>query len=608
MGAELPAELAEIATLTGVTWPEADEDALREQARAWRTAEDRLSALAGEAEVAARVALDGLSGSVAEAARLLWNGFADPAEGRLAAAARGAGQAAERLEHAAEQVGTAKVEIVRRLVEAAKDRDATRCLAEAGQPAALLGLDAAARATATNLGALGHGLANAVSSAAVTPVAELSPVVDAHPHVERGEHELFAAVTGMPVTVLDAALAEVRDERLVVTPADVPPESEVDLDTGPITLGLDGEPPTVPTGHSLGLPDQHPSASLRSVPPGSTVGAAVPRQERTPGGQAVPVAAGKYRSAGGSNAVLPSSGAPSVPMARGALTAPADTGAARSDSAPPFSAGSAATGPLSTSPPSPHRPATEPPPSSPGCPPIGSPRQDPESIAALFRVYMFPIGHLPVPTDHPSRQLPAPEPENDYAAGLRFPPHDHPRSDVIDPGRLLTRLRQRRGEPRPAPEPASAPEALTEGHDPLGALSQREWDRRFLAHSGGSAPEYAWPPGERYPEGGCAPGVPVLLGKGTMLDRFGTPYGRVFAPHGTAFAARALPPSHLDAGYHCYRVVREVPMWHTRSAPWFGQPGGGNRYRALYSAAELVALGYLVGVPPESPSAEEAAT
>jgi hypothetical protein len=34
-------------------------------------------------------------------------------------------------------------------------------------------------------------------------------------------------------------------------------------------------------------------------------------------------------------------------------------------------------------------------------------------------------------------------------------------------------------------------------------------------------------------------------------------------------------------------------MWWALSAAWFGQPGGGVRYRAVYPAADLVALGFL---------------
>lgn len=221
-------------------------------------------------------------------------------------------------------------------------------------------------------------------------------------------------------------------------------------------------------------------------------------------------------------------------------------------------------------------------------------------MVALFRVHMFPIGHLPVASAKPARQLAPPAAELDYAAGLRFPPHDHPDSDLIDTAEALARAEA--GGPPVPPEhgllmdhPTVA--ALAETHDPLGALDERTWDKRFLlptARERGSALEYAWPPAELYPEGCCAEGEAIVLEPDALLDRFGTPEGRVFAPDGTAFAGRSLPPEQLDAGYHRYRVRRPLPVWQAQSAGWFAQPGGGTRYRAGYSAADLVALGYLV--------------
>jgi hypothetical protein len=43
-------------------------------------------------------------------------------------------------------------------------------------------------------------------------------------------------------------------------------------------------------------------------------------------------------------------------------------------------------------------------------------------------------------------------------------------------------------------------------------------------------------------------------------------------------------------------VLRALPVWRATSAPWFGQPGGGVRYRAGYPAADLVAMGYLAEI------------
>jgi hypothetical protein len=206
---------------------------------------------------------------------------------------------------------------------------------------------------------------------------------------------------------------------------------------------------------------------------------------------------------------------------------------------------------------------------------------------ALFLVYLFPIGQLPTATSRPSRQLPPPPPDTDFAAGLRFPPHDHPDSHLIDDSHAPAGTTVHPG--RMAAE-------LAEGHDPLGGEHERDWDRRFLVRPAteDAKAEYAWPPGELFPEGGCADGEPIVLAEGTVIDRFGTPEGRVFSADGTPFARRSLPPDHLVAGYHRYRVTVDLPVWRTLSAPWFGQPGGGERYRAVYPAADLIALGYLM--------------
>jgi hypothetical protein len=228
----------------------------------------------------------------------------------------------------------------------------------------------------------------------------------------------------------------------------------------------------------------------------------------------------------------------------------------------------------------------------------GTMRIERESVAALFLVHMFPIGHLPVAADRPAAQLPAPDEDVDYAAGQRFEPGDHPESSLVDAGDALTNILAglRRS---PGPAPSAVPEALRAGHDPLGGVELRDWNRRFLGGVRGSVPEYAWPPGQLHPEGGREAGKPILLTEGELLDRVGGDGGRVFAPAGTSFASRSLPPELLLGEYHEYRVLRPLPVWRTVSAPWFGQPGDGVRYRATHPAGELVTLGYLAEITLE---------
>ncbi|HJQ45758.1 MAG TPA: TNT domain-containing protein [Amycolatopsis sp.] len=685
MGIELPKELADVAAATGLSWPQADEDKLREQANAWRDAQTKLTNLASEADHTAAGAVGAMSGDAAEAAGKLWSGYVHPDHGKLTQAATGAGAAADRLEHAADQVGAAKVEMVRQLVSAAKNRDAARTAASSGHPTALLGLDTVLRGTATNLSALTHGLADAVGPGG-GPVAA-TPLVDPHPgaHTPHGQAGLLSTVTGLPGYVLstgDAVVSPVVDrvvdnsvdkvvapvtghaasvthhvtstvadvagttgpvahvaESTLDTPRQLPrqhlPPPQVpqpvpaapapDAGTGPIRIPHPAPAPAAGQYGGLldhggfddvatppsGLPaPQHAQrgvpggtiasgfADAASAPPppgaGFVPGAAPanPQPGYSPGYAAPPPVTGGPPVPGGSVAPPPHAGAvpggavtPGTPVAgRGPSFAPRPQVATGFRYTPQIEPQ-----PYAAPRPEPARPEPPRP-----VPPVGVPRRERESIVALFLVHMFPIGHLPVPAERPARQLPVPPQEVDYAPGLRFPPHDHPDSALIDSSDALEKVRA--GLSRLPTLPTSPPPALTEGYDPLGGLHERDWDRRFLVGLRDSVPEYAWPPGEVYPEGGSAEGQPELLPEGTTLDRFGDITGRVFAPEGTPFAHRSLPASALDAGYRRYRVLREVPMWRAVSAGWFGQPGSGVRYRAIYSADELVSMGYLADV------------
>ncbi|NBH03610.1 TNT domain-containing protein, partial [Amycolatopsis sp. SID8362] len=219
-------------------------------------------------------------------------------------------------------------------------------------------------------------------------------------------------------------------------------------------------------------------------------------------------------------------------------------------------------------------------------PPLGSPRTERESVVALFLVHMFPIGHLPVAMDRPARQLPLPDNPDGFG------PNDHPDARLIFDDQALTNVTAgfRRSPTAPS---RPVPRHLTEGYVPYAHATQAVWIRRFVVGHSELGPEYAWPPGEDYPEGGVDHGEPVMVPMNTVLDRFGPAYGRVFFADGTPFAERSLPPGMLDAEYRRYVVVRAVPMWRAETANWFGQVGGGTRYRALLAADELVTLGYL---------------
>lgn len=801
MGIELPPELAAVATAAGVTWPQADEDAMREAAQAWRDAGTQMSTLTGDADTVARTTLSAVDGETGTAAANHWTKFVAPDTGYLTATARACTGAADRLDHAAEQVGAAKVEIVRNLVALAKNSDAANQAAAAGNPSALLGLDTAVRGTAVNVAAIKDTLISAVQPASGQDVAAVRDVVNANPGVHgspllgglletatgtatglthtlggvaqtatggladgaaaglsqtvsgvtdtvggvtRGvsetvtgtvsgvTHGVAETATGATHGLMQAADGTARD--VVGTAGEVAQADfyggDANAGTGPIRLPLDAiaDAPTPPTGFpavandaiqagSVAAPTpstEFPAAANETVQAASAAVLDAPAQ--APAAQAQPGApTGNAPGMGGQPGGVPATGAPLTggpagaalgggPVGGGAVAGggPAQAGgrqqqpgpgrestavpvtdqrgrqggglgpparqeesARAAEDSPGFGAafgyvpgggqygsgqsagtqvgrpaadgspgaqsanrgqaggqatahphgqpggqpgspqhgGGLGSGQAAAQPPTGHgvnpnqqqpgsRPAgyvaaalDQPAPDQPA--PDHSDHREPpaqDGSLALFLVHMFPIGHLPKATSRPARQLPAPPAELDYAAGLRFEADDHPESGLID---LTTR--------RPAAEPsegAQAPADLTEGYDPLAGEHERDWDRRFLVRDTHPV-EYAWPPGELYPEGGSAEGEPEVLAPDTEIDRFGTPEGRVFSLAATRFGARSLPPAHLESGYRRYRVLRPIPVWRSISAPWFGQPGGGERYRATQSAADLLALGYL---------------
>ncbi|HEY0641505.1 MAG TPA: hypothetical protein VGD67_28075, partial [Pseudonocardiaceae bacterium] len=140
MGMQLPAELADVAEAAGVRWPQADETAMAGSAAAWRRAGTELTTLAGDADADARGVFAAFEGPAADAARRHWNGYVRE-DGRLPTAVRQCTEAADRLDHAAEQVAAAKTEIIRQLVALKQSQDAagTAQAAGLGDPMAALG-------------------------------------------------------------------------------------------------------------------------------------------------------------------------------------------------------------------------------------------------------------------------------------------------------------------------------------------------------------------------------------------------------------------------------------------------------------------------------------
>jgi len=733
MGITLPADLAEIAGQVGVQWPQADETAMHTAAQAWRTAAGKLTTLARDADKTASDALGAMSGQAADAADQFWGKFVNGENAKFTQAVQGCLAAADRLDQAAQKIGAAKVQIVRKLTAVSQQSGAANAtpgnLSKAGLGTLLSG------AGADINGILGDltGAVNPSTLTTPTVTADAPAAFDGNHQVGGPNGGLLGLSTGLPDTdnlmsgpspqfELDPATGQYVDKMTgqVVDPKTGLPVLPGSRDNNPGSLGddsptgqfpVDGTHPAgaapgadAPTGpvpqhviNAAAPPDHGPQGGYGGgggggyspppvysdptptgpvhvpphVPQSTTVQSAAPVYTPPPAPEApvyqppssgggggnywtppavdnpAPIGSGPVGSAPGMpgprGPVPPAFGQPGLPGAPGQpgviqpgapVGGPGAGGPGAGGVGPGGAVGGGAVaggaglagqpgaGQLGAGQPGVGQPgAGQPFAQQPGGgaqgagaaaivnttrrpspgdvagvfvdhqrPDIKPVVKRPTTAPGLFLVYMFPIGHMPTPSSRPARQLPPPPAEVDYAAGLRFPPHDHPESGLIQ------RLEAADAD---VPSPRTGEESgVAEGYDPLGGENERDWDRRFLvrARTEDRRAEYAWPPGELFPEGGCDAGEAVVLEPGAVIDRFGTPEGRVFGADGTPYPQRSLPPEHLDAGYRRYKVLAPLPMWQTISAAWFGQSGGGVRYRSVYPAADLVALGYLEAV------------
>nr|WP_246300556.1 TNT domain-containing protein [Actinopolyspora biskrensis] len=747
MGIELPAELRDVARRTGTHWPEADEDAMRAAARAWRDAADSVGGLARASDASAQRALVAVEGETGRAARREWDGFIDPESGHLPVCVRECTAAADRLEHAAAQVGAAKVRIVRELVTLAKQLDVAESAVATGNRVSGAESETLVRATAANVAELDRTLVTAVDSgsgvtveavdspvsgiassgerlspAGAAPelsgedpdpassgvpevpgvsdvVSDVSGAVDRESPVPPGERPSGSEESGEDTSIAEKLFTRqnpetVPDPSEPVEPAapdlapgehtgSGPPDREstgpvsaeairradetargavaATSGTGPIPGAGSGErAPAADGGGGTGAAGRDPATAPQAVhqawaaSPGGE-GQAFP-QAAGPGGSAGPLSqaqqpgpaaqharpeqpplggarpqqtgapppgtghpgAGRPPVAGGNpghGGVAPPGGSAQPPRGFGGTPYP---GAAQPGNppgnppargAPPGAAGGAGA----------PQPPAQPPPQQPSQQQPGDGRRplrnnERDSAVVAFVLHQFPIGHMPVSSGRPSEQWSGtggtaePEP-------VGFPPCDHPSSHLAERAMFargdehLAGIGRDSGtEPEATTHPI--PERLLEGYDPLGTdpgLSEYEWELRYgsrgTSDTGG---HYDWPARHGCPDNGVEAGEPVVLEPGTVLDRLGDEHGRVLAPEGTSFAARALPPEFRLRPYRRYRVARALPVWRGLSVSWFEQPGGGVRYRATHPVVELVASGTLLELDGAQEPAERA--
>jgi len=83
------------------------------------------------------------------------------------------------------------------------------------------------------------------------------------------------------------------------------------------------------------------------------------------------------------------------------------------------------------------------------------------------------------------------------------------------------------------------------------------------------------------------------LTPGTIIDRYGSGFGRYFSPQGTPLNMRALPPGNTGA-LNTFKVVKPFPVQSSTVAPAYGKIGLGRQYLSPVNANTLLKRGIIV--------------
>ncbi len=91
------------------------------------------------------------------------------------------------------------------------------------------------------------------------------------------------------------------------------------------------------------------------------------------------------------------------------------------------------------------------------------------------------------------------------------------------------------------------------------------------------------------------PVIPETLKPGTIIDRYGSPYGRYFSPYKTPIEMRALLPSN-NMQYNAYIVVKSIDVQRSIVAPAFGKLGYGIKYKTPFDVNSLIEFTFIIPI------------
>ena len=99
------------------------------------------------------------------------------------------------------------------------------------------------------------------------------------------------------------------------------------------------------------------------------------------------------------------------------------------------------------------------------------------------------------------------------------------------------------------------------------------------------------------PKGGRVPGTikeNQTISSGTIMDRYGSQWGKYTSPVGVPYEQRALPYIENLNAYHKYEVLKPINnVTISEIAPAFEQVGGGIQFELPYNIKKLKELGYI---------------